>query len=45
MKPATRKTIPFEFVFGHLGAVSPETRPMFGCTAVYGCVNFQFADL
>ena len=30
-----RKKIPYEFVLEALDAVSPRTRPMFGCTAVY----------
>ena len=33
MKP--RKAIPHEFVLDALAPVSPWTRPMFGCTAVY----------
>jgi hypothetical protein len=35
--PATkkRKPVPHEFVLEALAAVSPETRPMFGCLAVY----------
>lgn len=33
MKP--RKRVPFEFVLDALAQVSPWTRPMFGCTAVY----------
>jgi hypothetical protein len=31
----TRKRVPFEFVLDALAAVSPWTRPMFGCLAVY----------
>jgi hypothetical protein len=30
-----RKRVPFEFVLDALGTVSPWTRPMFGCLAVY----------
>ena len=30
-----RKVVPHEFVLEALGAVSPWTRPMFGCTAIY----------
>jgi hypothetical protein len=30
-----RKPIPHEFVLEALAAISPETRPMFGCLAVY----------
>lgn len=30
-----RKTIPHEFVLEAIGALAPETRPMFGCLAVY----------
>ena len=30
-----RKRVPFEFVLDALFALSPETRPMFGCLAVY----------
>lgn len=35
--PATKKRKPFphEFVLEALAAISPETRPMFGCVAVY----------
>ena len=31
----TRKAPPFEFVLDALSAISPQTRPMFGCLAVY----------
>lgn len=31
----TRKPVPHEFVLDTLAAVSPWTRPMFGCTAIY----------
>jgi hypothetical protein len=30
-----RKTVPHEFVLDAIAAFSPETRPMFGCLAVY----------
>ena len=30
-----RKVVPHEFVLDALAAVSPDTRPMFGCLAVY----------
>ena len=30
-----RKVVPHEFVLDALAALSPETRPMFGCLAVY----------
>jgi hypothetical protein len=30
-----RKTVPHEFVLDAIAAVSPKTRPMFGCLAVY----------
>jgi hypothetical protein len=30
-----KKTAPYPFVLDALGALSPETRPMFGCLAVY----------
>jgi hypothetical protein len=33
LKP--RKAVPYEFVLDAIGAVSPKTRPMFGCLAVY----------
>src|SRR6185503_20979485 len=35
--PATRSrsTVPHEFVLDALASVSPWTRPMFGCTAIY----------
>jgi Putative zinc-finger len=32
---ASRKPIPFAFVLEAIGSLSPETRPMFGCLAVY----------
>jgi len=35
LPPTRRKPVPFEFVLEALAAVSPETRPMFGCLAVY----------
>lgn len=31
----TKKPIPFDFVLELLGDLSPTTKPMFGCTAVY----------
>jgi hypothetical protein len=31
----TRKAIPYQFVLEAIAALSPMTRPMFGCTAVY----------
>ena len=31
----TRKPVPHEFVLDALATLSPETRPMFGCLAVY----------
>jgi hypothetical protein len=31
----TKKPIPFDFVLDALESLGPETRPMFGCTAVY----------
>ena len=31
----SRKSVPFEFVLDALAPVSPWTRPMFGCTAIY----------
>jgi hypothetical protein len=31
----TRKPVPHEFVLDALTTLSPETRPMFGCLAVY----------
>lgn len=34
-KAKAEKRIPFEFVLEALEPVAPETRPMFGCTAVY----------
>jgi hypothetical protein len=30
-----RKTVPHEFVLDAMASLSPETRPMFGCLAVY----------
>ncbi len=30
-----RKTVPHEFVLDAIASLSPETRPMFGCIAVY----------
>jgi hypothetical protein len=30
-----RKPIPYEFVLDAIAAISPHTRPMFGCLAVY----------
>ena len=30
-----RKAVPFEFVLDGIAALSPQTRPLFGCTAVY----------
>jgi hypothetical protein len=33
--PKRRKPIPHEFVLDALARISPETRPMFGCVAVY----------
>ena len=38
-----RKPIPFEFVMDALVSVSPWTRPMFGCTAVYTGDKIVFA--
>ncbi len=31
----TRKPVPHEFVLDALATISPETRPMFGCLAIY----------
>jgi hypothetical protein len=31
----TPKRLPFDFVLDELDALAPETKPMFGCTAVY----------
>jgi hypothetical protein len=31
----TRKPVPHEFVLDALASLSPETRPMFGCLAIY----------
>jgi hypothetical protein len=33
--PVRRKTVPHQFVLDGLAALAPETRPMFGCLAVY----------
>lgn len=33
--PKKRKPVPHEFVLDALSAMAPETRPMFGCLAVY----------
>ena len=33
--PKIRKAIPFEFVLDELSSLDLQTRPMFGCTAVY----------
>jgi len=33
--PVKRKTIPHEFVLDAIVSLAPETRPMFGCLAVY----------
>jgi hypothetical protein len=33
--PARRKTVPHQFVLDAVAALAPETRPMFGCLAVY----------
>ena len=33
--PRPRKSVPFAFVLDTLAPLSPRTRPMFGCTAVY----------
>jgi hypothetical protein len=33
--PVRRKTVPHQFVLDALAALAPETRPMFGCLAVY----------
>jgi hypothetical protein len=38
-----RKPIPFEFVLDYLAPLSPMTRPMFGCTAVYVGEKIVFA--
>lgn len=35
MSGKARKAVPFEFVLDLLAPLSPETRPMFGCLAVY----------
>ena len=35
LAPKRRKAIPHEFVLDAIAALSPETRPMFGCLAVY----------
>lgn len=34
-KSGAPKKVPFAFVLDELSALSPTTRPMFGCTAVY----------
>ncbi len=34
-KAAAPKKIPFSFVLGELDELSPITKPMFGCTAIY----------
>ena len=34
-RPKSAKAVPFEFVLDALAPLSPWTRPMFGCTAVY----------
>ncbi|MGA2194199.1 MAG: hypothetical protein ABSH40_02935 [Bryobacteraceae bacterium] len=31
-----RKAVPHQFVLDAIAALSPTTRPMFGCLAVYG---------
>ena len=33
--PTKQRKVPFEFVLDEIAALAPETRPMFGCTAVY----------
>ena len=38
-----RKPIPHEFVLDALAPLSPETRPMFGCVAVYVAEKIIFA--
>ena len=38
-----RKPIPHEFVLDSLAPLSPETRPMFGCVAVYVADKIIFA--
>ncbi len=38
-----RKTIPHEFVLDALGPLSPETRPLFGCVAIYVQEKIVFA--
>ena len=35
LTPKTRKPVPFEFVLEAMASLSPWTRPMFGCLAVY----------
>ena len=35
MRIKPRKPIPFEFVLDALTGLSPKTRPMFGCLAIY----------
>lgn len=39
----TRKPVPHEFVLDALAAISPETRPLFGCLAVYVNDKIVFA--
>jgi len=41
--PAKRKTIPHEFVLDALAPISPTTRPMFSCLAVYSGPRIVFA--
>ena len=38
-----RKAVPFDFVLDAIAAVSPRTRPMFGCLAVYVDDKIVFA--
>ena len=38
-----RKTVPYEFVLDAITPVSPETRPLFGCLAVYVGQKIVFA--
>ena len=38
-----RKAVPYEFVLDAIAAVSPQTRPMFGCLAVYVDDKIVFA--
>jgi hypothetical protein len=35
LAPGRRKRVPHEFVLDAISALSPSTRPMFGCLAVY----------